>query len=273
MANGSLQKHEDDLKKLIHEGQKLLVSFEVQHRGEKFLGELANTVKDEKERKKILKSLPVFGDDYQIWYSEALVLIKQLLPDRLEDFKRLYEKPKTARKQVSFENYVIQDALEGLGIVHSVSREKLVTPADAIPKFDQQINIVRSIERRLSSSLFEIRQLTQADFFDSELDSAQELVKNGYFRAAGVIAGVVLEGHLSQVCINHNIRIKKKKPTINDYAQLLKDNNVSDVAEWRKIQGLADNRNQCGHKRQAEPKQDDVADLIRGVGKAIKSLS
>ncbi|MDP2215723.1 MAG: hypothetical protein Q8J68_00305 [Methanolobus sp.] len=42
------------------------------------------------------EKLPDFEDDYQSWYSEANLLIKQLLPDRLDDFQRLYKQPSRA---------------------------------------------------------------------------------------------------------------------------------------------------------------------------------
>lgn len=64
------------------------------------------------------------------------------------------------------------------------------------------------------------------DFFDSELDAARELNKKGFVRGAGAIAGVVLEGNLAQICDINKITIRKKHPTINDFNQLLKDNNI-----------------------------------------------
>jgi hypothetical protein len=68
----------------------------------------------------------------------------------------------------------------------------------------------RAAERRFESSLFEIRQLVQADLFDSVLGYARELLKHKFLRAAGAIAGVVLEKHLRQVCFDHSIMITKK---------------------------------------------------------------
>lgn len=44
-------------------------------------------------------------------------------------------------------------------------------------RFDVQFEILKSAESRLESSLFDIRQLVQADLLDSELDSAKELLK------------------------------------------------------------------------------------------------
>ncbi|ROL66619.1 hypothetical protein [Pseudomonas vranovensis] len=69
----------------------------------------------------------------------------------------------------------------------------------------QQIAIVNAIKRRFESSLFEIKQLVQADVFDDELDSVRGLLKNGYTRAAGAVAGVVLEGHLKELAAKHNL--------------------------------------------------------------------
>src|ERR1700678_2301260 len=58
--------------------------------------------------KEELKALPPFRDAYQSWYSEAKVLVKQLLPDRLSDFVRHYEKPRS-RKEITHDNYKIED--------------------------------------------------------------------------------------------------------------------------------------------------------------------
>lgn len=83
----------------------------------------------------------------------------------------------------------------------------------ATPLLAQQVAIIQAIKRRFESSLFEIRQLVQADVFDSELDSARNLLKNGYMRAAGAVAGVVLEWHLKEVAAKHNV--PKSEKTIN----------------------------------------------------------
>lgn len=222
----------------------------------------------------IQKALPMFKDKYQTWYSESLAIIKLLLPDRLSDFVRLYEKPK-ARKEVKDENYVIEDYLQGLtrgNIFGDIIIAGGVGFRAAIPQFEQQLNIVKSVKRRLESSLFDIKQLLQADLFDSELEAARELNKNGFVRGAGAMAGVVLEGHLSQVCENHKISITKKKPTINDYNQSLKDSAVIEVHDWRFIQHLGDLRNLCDHDKKKEPTKEQVEELIAGVEKISKTI-
>src|SRR5262249_50608556 len=154
---------------------------------------------------------PSFEEAYQPWYSEAKVLIKQLLPDRLSDFVRHYEKPKP-RKEITYESYRIEDGLQGLSVTRGWQNEKVVRREAAIPHFRQQLAILKSVSARFESSLFDIRQLVQADLFDSELDAAKELAKNKFTRAAGALAGVVLERHLAQVCDNHSIKVAKKAP-------------------------------------------------------------
>ena len=111
-----------------------------------------------------------------------------------------------------------------------------------------------------------------SDLFDSELDAAAELVKRGFLRGAGAMAGVVLENHLAQVCANHSLKTRKKAPAIGDFNDMLKAAKVVDTPQWRSIQHLADVRNLCDHKRPTEPTADQVNDLISGVAKVVKNL-
>jgi hypothetical protein len=91
-------------------------------------------------------------------------------------------------------------------------------------------------------------------------------------RGAGAMAGVVLESHLAQVCEKHGIRITKIKPTINDYNQSLKSNNVIEIDIWRSIQYLGDLRNLCDHDKKVEPTIEQIKELIVGVEKITKSV-
>ena len=220
---------------------------------------------------KLKKSLPNFKTEYQAWYSASKALIKQLLPDRLSDFARHYEKPKP-RKDIDFENYRIEDFLQGLRVTRGWEKDEVVGPQAAIPHFEQQRAILKAVSTRFESSLYDIRQLVQADLFDSELASAQELLKRGFVRAAGAVCGVVLEKHLAQVAANHNITTRKKNPTISDFNDLLKQSDILDTPEWRQIQRLGDIRNLCDHHKDREPTKEEAQELISGVEKFTKTL-
>lgn len=264
----NLEKYKNDLSELIHDGNNLLNAIQYECSPKEF-GEQAIKQLGEEKAQTILKELPDFTKKYQGWYSESLSVIKQLLPTRLDDFIRQYKKPEK-RKDITYENYVVEDYFQSLRITRGY--DVIVEKSAAIPKFKQQLDILTSVKGRFESSLFDIVQLVQSDLFDSELDAAKELNKNKFCRGAGAIAGVVLEGHLSQVCMNHQITVTQKNPTISTFNDLLKNNNVIDVANWRFIQHLGDIRNKCDHKGTTEPTKEEVDDLINGVDKIIKTL-
>jgi len=266
----NIDKYKKDLKFLIEKGDKLDTSIKYECYPENVENQIKEVLKDEEKTKKYIREILPFNKEYQSWYSESLVLIKQLLPDRLSDFVRLFEKPK-ARKSIEYGNYVMEDYLQTLRVSNNFG-EKKVGPEAAINQFEQQLNILKSIERRFESSLFDIKQLVQADLFDSELDAAKELNKNKFSRGAGAIAGVVLEKHLAQVLLNHNIKIAKKTPSIADLNDNLKSSGIYDTPIWRKIQHLGDIRNLCDHNKEREPKNDEVEELILGVGAIIKTV-
>ena len=66
--------------------------------------------------------------------------------------------------------------------------------------------------------------------------------------------------------------IRKRNPTIGDFNDSLKNNDVIDVPDWRFIQRLGDLRNLCSHKKHREPTNDEVAELIDGVDKIVKTV-
>ncbi|SRR5258708_3487401 len=269
--SSNLDRYKKDLDSLITKGNELSLAMQRECAPEAFEKELLKNGSKEAV-KELIKGLPAFRENYQQWYSETKVLVRQLLPDRLSDFVGHYERPK--RKDITAESYRILDYLQGLNVTHTQGQQThtVVGPDAAIPQFDQQLAILKSVKTRFESSLFDIRQLVQADLFDSELEVAEELVKNKFMRAAGAVAGVVLERHLGQVCDNHGIKIAKKKPVISDLNDALKEADVIDVPTWRFVQHLADIRNLCDHDRKTEPTAEQVSDLVAGVMKITKTM-
>lgn len=260
----NLTRYQKDIERLEVHGHELLYGL---------YNELQNEIGDtfrklSKERKEAICKC-TFKDKYNKWYNEALSVIKQLMPERLEDFVNYYKLPK--RKIFSYETYTISDYLIDL-VKKNNWGEIIVSPTSVITKFEQQLNIIKSLKERFNSSLYDIKQLLQANIFDSELESASELCKKGFYRAAGAVCGVVVEKHLSQVAISHNLIMSKKKPTINDYNDMLKNNNVIDTATFRRIQLMGDLRNLCDHNKTKEPQKEDIEELINLTNRLIKNL-
>lgn len=264
----NLERFKSDLKALIELADRLYPALLIKIEG---FDKVAKAIKANDKQKEGLKALPDFNVAYESWYSECLSLIKQALPDRLPDFRDHFEIPRN-RKEITFATYRIQDALNGLEVTRGPYKEVVADKSAAIPHL-QQTAILKAVERRFESSLFEIRQLVQADLFDSELEAAKELLRHKFFRAAGAVAGVVLEKHLKQVCDNHNVKIQKKNPTINDLNELLRGESIIDVPQWRYVSMLGDIRNLCDHNKQKEPTAEQVTDLIDGTDKVLKTIT
>ena len=220
--NSNIERFTKELDDLVKRGGDLHNALQAESHPKEFLAEVKKQMG--RKAKKFIEELPVFAESYQGWYSEAKALIRQVLPDRLEDFVRHYEKPK-GRKAITFESYRIEDCLQGLRTTRGWQEEVIVSPSAAIPHVRQQYAIVQAARKRFDSSLHDIRQVVMADLFDSELDAAAALAKSKFFRAAGAMAGVVLEKHLIEVSNNRKIKIASK-PTINVLNETLKKADV-----------------------------------------------
>ena len=264
------EKFESDLNRLIQFGNKLSTALLC----ECYEKELKSNTRDQStddDNNDFVSKLPNFKQEYQLWYSEALALLKQVLPDRVDDFKSHYEYSRV-RKEINSQNYMIRDYLRGLQVTNRATREVILDGKAAVPEFEQQLTILKSVKSVFSSSLFDLKTILQADLFDNEIDSAQGLLNAGFLRPAGVICGVVIEKHLKQVCENHNLSIRKKNPTISDFNDALKNGEVIDVSQWRLIQYLTDIRNICTHNKGEEPKKEQVEELIANTKKVLKTI-
>lgn len=262
----NLEKYKKDLDALIRRGDLLFLDLQKKYMEKEQFEKIYRKSFGE-EYDNIIDEIPMFDQEYQCWYSEALELIVQLLPNRLEDFKNYYGK--SEGQCMAVEDYKIKNYLSNAKIFGFSDISIGIEHISII--FKQQIGIIKAVRSRFESSLFNIKQLIQADVFDSELESAKELLKKGFLRGAGAMAGVVLETHLSDVCGSHFVEIKKSNLTISDYNNGLKDKGVYDIATWRQVQCLGDLRNLCDHKKSEEPTEEKVRDLIEGVEKIIKT--
>lgn len=262
----NLSRYKSDLERLVEMGKLMFSDIAYRH-----LATQRQLTQQEHELARKVEG--DFEGKYQRWYTEALVLIGQLVPDRKMEFELLY-KGDGKRRDIDGSNYSIQDWLNGIRapLIGLHERKKFDDFACAAMRFKMQHEIVEATAGRFDSTLFDIKQLVQADLFDSEVEAARELLKQGYLRAAGAIGGVVLEKHLAQVTQNHNLSIRKQHPTISDLNDALKAADVIDVPAWRGIQRLGDLRNLCDHNKHRDPTKDEIGELIDGVDKIAKTL-
>jgi hypothetical protein len=217
------------------------------------------------------KDTIAFGTKYQCWYSRAYKVVQSLAPERLAEFSSYYLIDQK-RKVSDAGNYVIQDYIKGICARTNHYKKPLWDVHNVIAiRFLNQAQILRSLSSRIDSVLQDVTGYLFAELQDSELSAAAQLKKVS-LRAAGALAGVVLERHLQRVALNHNTAPNKRSPTISDLNDPLKQAGVYDVPTWRKIQLLADIRNICSHQKNIEPTAEQVDELISGVNSVVKSV-
>lgn len=241
---------------------------------ENIKNEIKLLIYDKKELLKLsanIEDTNKFGAKYQGWYSRAIRIIELLGKDRLDEFKSYYLID-TKRKFYDVSTYVIQDYIKGLSAAEDYMERPMWDINNLVAlRVMNQFQILESLEYRIDNVLQDVEGKIQSELLVDELNECKQLLKVN-LRAAGSLAGVILERHLQRVAINHNIKISKKNPTISDLNDPIKNADVYDIPTWRKIQYYADIRNLCSHQKEKEPIKEQVIELIDGVNKFIKTI-
>lgn len=136
---------------------------------DKFKNDIAILINSGQSIHKKIKDSPSLlkgKHEYEIWYSEALSVIKIILPNRLADFTLMYYNDKTKSGLKHYFQTIPPKIEKGFDL--ETFGDKIIPPEDfeiAKSIFESQLAIVKACEKRFESSLFEIRQIVQADIF------------------------------------------------------------------------------------------------------------
>ncbi|MCI9873141.1 DUF4145 domain-containing protein [Pseudomonas atacamensis] len=106
-----------------------------------------------------------------------------------------------------------------------------------------------------------VRNLVQAEVFSSELEQAEELLKSGYATAAAVIAGVVLETTLRDLCSVNELEHGSLNKMNDDLAKA----GAYNASQKKRITALAAIRNSAAHGKPEEFTEGDVKGMIEDV--------
>jgi hypothetical protein len=109
--------------------------------------------------------------------------------------------------------------------------------------------------------LSSVKNLVQAELFDSELEQATELLNSGYKGPAAVVAGVVLETTLRDLCSDNSIPHAKLDKMNSDLAKA----GIYNKLQQKRITALADIRNSAAHGDWDSFNDDEVKEMIRDV--------
>lgn len=106
-----------------------------------------------------------------------------------------------------------------------------------------------------------VRNLVQAEVFGQELEQARELLSAGYLTAAAVIAGVVLETTLRELCTTLNIPTGVLNRMNEDLAKAGRYNSLVQ----KRITALAGIRNSAAHGHPEDFTENDVRGMLDQV--------
>jgi len=116
-------------------------------------------------------------------------------------------------------------------------------------------------EDYLGGYLSTVRDLVQAELFDDELEQAKELLDKKYHVAAAIIAGVVLETGIRELCKKNNIETGKLNKMNDDLAK----NGVYNSLIQKQITALAGIRNSAAHGKTDEFTIEQVENMIKEI--------
>ncbi len=208
--------------------------------------------------------------DYHSWYAKAYRAVRIFTPERLEEFERFYTGDKTIKK--------IED-LNAItaGITHYLQRW-IVTDDDAEVNFRntfesglrEQSNIIDAILESIDDDLFNLESGIHYEIYQSEMDIARDLYKKKFYRAAGSIAGVVIEVHLKKVVDNRGVPLADKAdPGMSAYNDALKKHDIYKTPTFSLIQLCGHIRNKCVHPKQEDPTDGEISSIISAAERIL----
>lgn len=198
---------------------------------------------------------PDIGSLYQHWYSAVKIILEKNQSSRVPEFENTYSPNKIKTKN--------DIGIKQLIALRHVTKSEQFKLMDLI---NVQFDILAAVPSHLKFSIYDIELAVYEILMDDEIMATKHLLKNGFIRPAGSLAGVILERHLKNLLRKHTPPIKyKEKDTLAALNGLCKEEIIYDLVTWRKVEHLIDIRNLCTHDKEREPTKDEVAELINGV--------
>ena len=153
---------------------------------------------------------------------------RRFVTSAIATIERTTEKNTVYQRQIPLE-------LADLGLLgYNVSLIQTIAGVLFALRDDVEQGLLISLESRL-----------RANIHDDLLKQASELLGAGYHVAAMVLIGGVLENHLQKTAQARGLRLPRKG-SISKYNDLLRNNSYNKPL-WRRIQSIADLRNEAAH--------------------------
>ncbi len=254
-------------KQLIEEGDEIARSLEeagwkderpneiVEDPNERLLRSISPTVK---------RRIPaVLAHKYHHWYGGCSAFIEDTSPGRKGELEHVHAKARTIK--------VIDTSLAGFFKNDYMSEQD---QAGAVANIKEIQGIIQSAAgyveahaRSIESALFRV-------YAGDLLGIAEHYRDNNELRPAGVVAGVVLEREMRQLCDKLQIKYGKTDHDIGQFNTILfGKGSPIESATWKmRINAWYKIRNKSAHydAQEGEPTKDEVTELINGVRSFIE---
>lgn len=117
--------------------------------------------------------------------------------------------------------------------------------------------------------LFDVKRLIAGDVFSDILEQSRHLLENGYFQAAMVLAGSVLEDTLRSLCTKNSVAVPPKPKLDQMNSDLAKAGEYTKLIQKR-ITAIADVRNSAAHGKWTDFSQSDVEDALAWIERFVE---
>lgn len=207
--------------------------------------------------------------EYLRWYTEAQLLISRHVPSMFHEFENLYYSTSTGESAAdAWEYHGIRSYMRSTsdwGDKHRIFRNRF--NAD----IEHQRGILLALPAVIELRALEVEALVTADLVSGEIDEARLLLDHGFGRAAGAVAGVALESHL-KLLHNQSSLEYDDKDTIVPLATRLRKAGLISLGDEKKCIAMSDTRNNCDHKNEVEPTQEEIVELINDADRFAKRV-
>ena len=209
------------------------------------------------------------NERYQVWYSQTLRLVEGVLPERRREFEGYYRSD-----QASLDQPATIAAILGSLSGSRASGEKREALAGLFDRGLERGTFLRLFGMQLAILASAVPVLLPKERRpDRDLQAARALASKGHRRAAGVVASLVLERHLSKVAQRHDLDLPKSgSSSLTRLKRSLRKAGVCGAARSRRIARLAKLSNACVRgKRRISAKL--VSELLSGVEETLLHVS
>jgi hypothetical protein len=131
--------------------------------------------------------------------------------------------------------------------------------------FAQQLRILSSVRDGLEYVLADLHGTLYGDVENHVLAAVDTLAQYGHHRAAGALAGVLLEIHLAHVAAKYRVAMGAKSPDITMLNTALKRGGIYDGELWRCIQRLGAVRDDWVTASRREPTANELTAFLHEV--------